>query len=90
MDAAPWVLVAAQWTAYIDGWHVGKASKWGPCAWRYEARVYCPNCGHVALDSSAAQRLKEGHQDLVCGVCEEKFTVDVQIRREYSTHNARP
>ena len=87
-NAAAWSLVAAEWNAYIDGWHVGRASKWGPVPWRYEARVYCPHCGHVALDSVAAQKLDEGYQDIVCAICNKTFRVDVQIRQEYSSETS--
>lgn len=84
-NAAAWVLVSAEWSAYMDGWHVGMASKWGPCVWRNETHVYCRHCGHRALNPPAEQQLKEGYQSVVCGVCHGEFRANVHIRREYSS-----
>ena len=84
-DAASWVLIEAEFDSYRDGYRQGYASKWGPKPFMYEARPICPHGGHVAMDGLAWSTLAEGVHDVTCTVCQKRFRVDVQIRREFST-----
>lgn len=56
----------------------------------YQSKVTCPHCGDVNEDTWDLDLDEDIIDELECGVCEKKFSVQTDVTVEYSTAKIDP